>query len=88
MTGVQTCALPIFTSKLSADVQGFAKAGALNGAVQENALLGDSTGGSNWYDVLSSTYTAIFTKGQDVQETLDKGAAILKKNWEHGITLR
>ena len=76
------------TSKLSADVQGFAKAGALNGAVQENALLGDSTGGSNWYDVLDSTYTAIFTKGQDVQATLDKGAAILKKNWEHGMTLR
>ena len=76
------------TSKLGADVQGFAKAGALNGAVQENALLGDSTGGANWYDVLDSTFKAIFTKGEDVQATLDKGAAILKKNWEHGITLR
>ena len=76
------------TSKLGADAQGFAKAGALNGAVQENALLGDSTGGANWYDVLDSTFKAIFTKGEDVQATLDKGAAILKKNWEHGMTLR
>jgi len=72
-------------SHLSADVAGFANA-AKTGAVQVNGLLGDNTGGANWYDVLSSTFDAAFTKGQGVKASFDKGAKILKVDWAHGIT--
>jgi hypothetical protein len=43
--------------------------------------LDDKTGGSNWYDTLGSTLTNILVKGEDVDATLDKAAAILKKNF-------
>ena len=75
-------------SKVSADARGFALSGANYGLVQENALLGDSTGGANWYDVLGTTYTDIFVNGKDVKETLDKAAAILSRNWAAGIKNR
>lgn len=73
---------------VSADTAGFAFAGSNNGIVQENALLGDNTGGSNWYDVLSSTFDAIFNKGADAKKTLDKAAAILKADWADGFAKR
>jgi len=74
------------TSSLSDDVRGFAESGAKNGSVQVDALLGDATGGSNWYDVLTATFTDIFNNGKPVQATLDKGAKILAGDWADGIT--
>ena len=75
------------TSHLSPDVAGFANA-AKTGLVQENALLGSNAGGSNWYDVLGSTFTAAFTKGLGVKKSFDKGAVILKKNFIDGMSKR
>jgi hypothetical protein len=75
------------SSELSPVVAGFANA-AKTGLVQENALLGSSAGGSNWYDVLGSTFTAAFTKGQGVKASFDKGAVILKKNFVDGMSKR
>ena len=74
------------TNSLSDDVKGFAAAGAKNGYVQVDALLGDSTGGSNWYDVLDATFKDIFNNGKDAQATLNKGAKILAGDWASGIT--
>ncbi|MEY3710780.1 MAG: hypothetical protein RLZZ99_601 [Actinomycetota bacterium] len=74
------------TSKLSDDVQGFAESGSKNGAVQVNALLGETAGGSNYYDVLGTVFKDIFVTGKDVKTTLDAGAAILKANFKVGIT--
>jgi len=74
-------------SHLSPDVAGFANA-AKTGLVQENELLGSSAGGANWYDVLGSTFTAAFTKGEGVKASFDKGAAILKKNFADGMSKR
>lgn len=73
---------------VSADVAGFAKAGSSNGIPQEDALLGDNTGGANWYDVLTSVFTSIFVKGADVKTTLDAGAKILKADWADGFAKR
>jgi maltose-binding protein MalE len=75
------------TAHLSPDVAGFANA-AKTGLVQENELLGSSAGGANWYDVLGSTFTAAFTKGQGVKASFDKGAVILKKNFVDGMSKR
>ena len=54
---------------------------ALTGTPQVSPALDDKAGGSNWYDVLGSAYTDIFTKGKDVSATLDAAAAILSKNF-------
>mgnify|MGYP000390777945 CR=1 FL=1 len=75
------------SSELTPVIAGFANA-AKTGLVQENALLGSSAGGANWYDVLGSTFTAAFTKGQGVKASFDKGAAILKKNFADGMSKR
>ncbi|MEY4263073.1 MAG: hypothetical protein RLY88_781 [Actinomycetota bacterium] len=75
-------------SKVSSDAAGFGKAGASNGVVQENALLGSNAGGANWYDVLGDVYSKILVKGQDVQATLDKAAVILYKNFVAGMKNR
>ena len=74
-------------SHLSGDVAGFAKAAA-TGLVQENALLGDNTGGANWYDVLGSTFDDVFNKGKDLKSSFNKGAVILKADFVHGMTNR
>jgi maltose/maltodextrin transport system substrate-binding protein len=47
---------------------------------QINGALGDKTGGSDWYAVLDDAMKDIFA-GKDVSATLDKGAAVLKKNF-------
>lgn len=54
---------------------------AKTGMAQISPALDDKTGGSNWYDVLGAAYTDIFTKGANVDTTLDAAAAILKKNF-------
>jgi maltose-binding protein MalE len=75
-------------SQVSAEARGIASTGNVVGALQENALLGDSTGGSNWYDVMGDAYKAIFTNGEDVQTTLDKAAKILSANFKSGFAKR
>jgi arabinogalactan oligomer/maltooligosaccharide transport system substrate-binding protein len=54
---------------------------AATGTPQVSPALDDKTGGSNWYDVLGSVYTDVFTKGKDLDSTLNAAAAILKKNF-------
>ena len=44
------------------------------------AALDDSTGGANWYSVSDDALKDIFA-GKDVDTTLDKGAAVLAKNF-------
>ena len=75
-------------SKVSADAAAFGKAGASNGIVQENALLGSNAGGANWYDVLADVYSKVLVKGQDVSLTLDTAAIILGKNFVAGMKNR
>jgi len=55
-------------------------AASVNALRQINGALGDKTGGSDWYGVLGDAMTDIFA-GKDVDTTLDKGAAVLKKNF-------
>ena len=55
-------------------------AASVNSIRQINGALGDKTGGSDWYAVLGDAMTDIFA-GKDIDETLDKGAAVLKKNF-------
>jgi maltose-binding protein MalE len=55
-------------------------ASSVNSSRQINGALGDKTGGADWYAVLGDAMTDIFA-GKDVDTTLDKGAAILKKNF-------
>jgi len=64
----------------NARTSGVAQA-AKTGMAQVSPALDDKTGGSNWYDVLGAVYTDIFTKGADVNKTLDAAAAILAKNF-------
>ena len=64
----------------AANTKAFALAAA-TGTPQFSAYLDNKTGGSNWYDLLGSVYTDILVKGLDVDSTLDKAAAILKKNF-------
>lgn len=75
-------------SKVSADAAAFGKAGASNGIVQENALLGSNAGGANWYDVLGDVYSKVLVKGQDVDYTFDMAAVILGKNFAAGMKNR
>ena len=55
-------------------------ASSVNSIRQINGALGDKTGGSDWYAVLGDAMTDIFA-GKNIDETLDKGAAVLKKNF-------
>jgi len=73
------------TAQLSSDVQGFAQSGSKNGLVQLDDLLGDNTGGSNYYDTLTAAFTAIFINGKDVQSTLDNAAKIFAANFQSGF---
>ena len=54
---------------------------AATGTPQVSPALDNKAGGSNWYDVLGGVYTDIFTKGKDLNATLDAAAVILKKNF-------
>jgi arabinogalactan oligomer/maltooligosaccharide transport system substrate-binding protein len=63
-----------------ANTRAFSQA-ASTGIPQFSAWLDDKTGGSNWYDAVGSTLTNILVKGDAVDSTLDKAAAILKKNF-------
>ena len=54
---------------------------AATGTPQISPALDDKTGGDNWYGVLGSVFTDIFTKGKSSDATLDAAAAILKKNF-------
>lgn len=74
--------------KVSADARGIATVGNQVGALQENALLGDNTGGANWYDVMGDAYKAIFTNGEDAKTALDKAAKILSANFKAGFAKR
>lgn len=49
-------------------------------SVKQIAALDDSTGGANWYAVSDDALKDIFA-GKDVDSTLDKGAAVLAKNF-------
>lgn len=64
----------------AANTKAFALAAA-TGTPQFSAYLDNKTGGSNWYDLLGSVYNDILVKGADVNETLDKAAVILRKNF-------
>lgn len=75
-------------NQVSKVAKGIATVGNQVGALQENALLGDNTGGSNWYEVMDNAYKAIFTNGDDVEVTLDKAAKILSANFKAGFAKR
>lgn len=75
-------------SQVSSVAQGIASTGNQVGALQENALLGDNTGGANWYDVMGDAYKAIFTNGENAQTVLDKAAKILSANFKAGFAKR
>lgn len=75
-------------SKVSSVARGIATTGNQVGALQENALLGDNTGGANWYDVMGDAYKEIFTNGADAKTTLDKAAKILSANFKAGFAKR
>ena len=49
-------------------------------SVKQLAALDDNTGGANWYSVSDDALKDIFA-GKDVDTTLDKGAAVLAKNF-------
>ena len=55
-------------------------AASVNSIRQINGALGDKTGGSDWYAVVDDAMKDIFA-GKDIDETLDKGANVLKKNF-------
>ena len=55
-------------------------AASANSIGQINGALGNKTGGADWYAVLEDAMKDIFA-GKDVSTTLDKGAAVLKKNF-------
>ena len=61
----------------------FTLAGA-TGMAQFSAPLDNSTGGANWYEVLSSLYTSIFVDGDDASTALDEAAAIVAANFAEG----
>ena len=54
---------------------------AATGTPQISPALDNKAGGSNWYDVLGSVYTDVFTKGKSLDSTLDAAAVILTKNF-------
>jgi len=62
----------------------FAAALSKTGTPQLDNLLGNSAGGSNYYDVLSDVFDKILVKGANVETTLDKAAVILSKNFAAG----
>jgi len=61
---------------------GVGKAAAA-GQPQIDALLNDSTGGTNWYDTLGAMYKAMFEQGKDPATTINAAAAIVQKNFTH-----
>ena len=61
---------------------GVGKAAAA-GQPQIDALLNDSTGGTNWYDTLTAMYKAMFEQGKDPATTINAAAAIVQKNFTH-----
>jgi maltose-binding protein MalE len=60
------------------DAQGIGASSA--NAVRQLPALDDKTGGANWYSVSDDALKDIFA-GKDVDATLDKGAAVLAKNF-------
>jgi maltose/maltodextrin transport system substrate-binding protein len=55
-------------------------ASSANAVKQNSAALDDKTGGANWYSVSDDALKDIFA-GKDINTTLDKGAAVLAKNF-------
>jgi maltose/maltodextrin transport system substrate-binding protein len=49
-------------------------------SIRQIAALDDKTGGANWYDVSNDALKDIFA-GKDIDDTLDKAAAVLSKNF-------
>lgn len=68
----------------SKTLKGFAQAMAATATPQLNNLLGNSAGGSNYYDVLSDAWNRILVKGADPSTVLNKAATVLKKNFAAG----
>ena len=55
-------------------------ASSANSIRQDSPVLDDKTGGSSWYNVTDDAMKDIFA-GKDIDTTLDKAAAVLKKNF-------
>ena len=68
----------------SKTLKGFAQAMAKTATPQLNNLLGNSTGGSNYYDVLTDVWNRILVKGANPTTVLNKAATVLKKNFAAG----
>jgi hypothetical protein len=49
-------------------------------SIRQIAALDDNTGGANWYAVSDDALKDIFA-GKDIDDTLDKAAAVLRKNF-------
>lgn len=54
---------------------------AATGTPQLSSYLDNKASGSNWYDILGKVYTDIFVSGKDVDDTLNKAAILLRKNF-------
>lgn len=65
-------------------LKGFAQAMAKTATPQLNNLLGNSAGGSNYYDVLTDVWNRILVKGANPTTVLNKAATVLKKNFAAG----
>jgi maltose-binding protein MalE len=55
-------------------------ASSANSVRQISGALDDNTGGASWYDVTNDAMKDIFA-GKDINDTLDKAAVVLKKNF-------
>ena len=63
-----------------ASTKAFALA-ASTGTPQFSSYLDNKAAGSNWYDIVSRVYTDIFVTGRNVDDTLNKAAVLLRKNF-------
>ena len=69
----------------SAAQVGFGKSASLASVPQIGAILGDATGGKNYWDATPALWTAVLVKGKDVKTEATKLNTILKKNMLAGV---
>jgi arabinogalactan oligomer/maltooligosaccharide transport system substrate-binding protein len=69
----------------SAAQVGFGKSASLASVPQIGAILGDSTGGKNYWDATPALWTAVLVQGKDVKTEATKLNTILKKNMLAGV---
>lgn len=69
----------------SAAQVGFGKSASLASVPQIGAILGDATGGKNYWDATPALWTAVLVQGKNVKTEATKLNTILKKNMLAGV---